>query len=648
MGRFSIDADRLDQPETMVDLSKFEQLRCTGELPSPKGAALAIIRLTQRPDAPLSELVHAIKADPAFVARLIKAANGVNAIGKRPVLSIQNALTVLGLPAVRSLALGFSLLSSYRGGNCRSFDYQRFWSHSLVCAVALQALSSATQSAQPEEAFSVGLLARIGELALATLFPAKYSDLLQRMDREPDSRLLDLEQEAFVMTHNELSAAMMLDWGVPKVYTDPLEFFETLDKMYFEEGSRAFKLTHLLALADYVADVCLAQKAEQHDMMARLFLLGARVFLDADKLMAICDKVAREWLEWGGLLNVAATAVPPFEELASPPAAPELAEGMLPDAVAGRRMRVLLVDDDPVSRLILRTTLAKAGHELFEAVNGRQGFEMAVELRPDLMMVDWLMPEMDGIELTKALRRTKVGRSIYIMILTGRDTDASLIEAFESGVNDFMGKPLRPKVLIARLLAAQRVVKLQAEIERESEEIRLFAAELAVTSRRLQEVAMTDMLTGFPNRRYAIERIEQEWAAANRSKRPLAAMVIDVDEFKRVNDAHGHDVGDTVLRRVAAALKSGVRAQDVVCRFGGDEFLVICPDTTLDAAIACAERMRQAVAALTDDGMRHTVSVGVAVRGDDMAHHDALITRADQGVFVAKQRGRDRVVALQS
>ena len=129
------------------DLTKFEQLKATGDLPSPKGAALAIMRLMQRPDISLAELAHAIRADPAVSARLIKAANGANGIGRRPIVSIQNALTVLGLPAVRTLVAGFSLLSNYSGGNCENFDYRRYWSHSLLCAIALQALANATASA---------------------------------------------------------------------------------------------------------------------------------------------------------------------------------------------------------------------------------------------------------------------------------------------------------------------------------------------------------------------------------------------------------------------------------------------------------------------------------------------------------------------
>ncbi len=195
------------------------------------------------------------------------------------------------------------------------------------------------------------------------------------------------------------------------------------------------------------------------------------------------------------------------------------------------------------------------------------------------------------------------------------------------------------------------LVQLQHEIERDREEIRKFAAELSVTNRRLQEVALTDALTGFPNRRYAMERFDQEWAVGSRSGRALSCLVIDVDAFKTVNDTYGHDVGDAVLKQTAAALKSGLRTPDVVCRIGGDEFLAICPDTDLAAALMCGERVRQAVAAIAIKvgslEIKVGISVGVATREATMADVDALIKAADQGVYVAKQRGRNCVATMQ-
>ncbi len=634
----------------LFDLSRFEQLKATGDLPSPKGSALAIIRLTQKDSTTVGELAQVVRTDPAFVGRLIKAANGALPVGRRPVVSINDALTILGVPAVRTLALGFSLLSGYRSGNCRNFNYSRYWSHSLVCAVAMQALSLRVRMSTPDEAFCVGLLARVGELALATTFPDHYSRVLAQQTLDPSARLVDLERDAFAMTHVELTTAMLTDWGFPRIFAEPVYFHEDPDHSGFAEGSRQDIIAHALELAEHVGDICLAAESERRAMMPQLFMLGGRLSIEADSLTALCDRIAAEWADWGALLSVEACAVPPFEELSRPPDAPAL-EGASADD-PGSRMRVLVVEDDASMRAMLRALLTQAGHEVFEATNGQQGFDLALDLRPHLMLVDWLMPEMNGIELTAALRQTKLGRSIYILLLTGLGDDGRLVEAFEAGVDDFMSKPLQPKVLSARLRAGQRVVQLQQEIERDREEIRKFAAELAVTNRRLQEVALTDALTGFPNRRYAMERIAQEWSAGNRTHRPLSCMVVDVDAFKTINDTYGHDVGDSVLRQAAAALKSGLRGQDVVCRVGGDEFLVICPDTTLDAALMCGERVRHAVETIPIETgvlqLKSSISVGVATRLPVMPDVDALIKAADQGVYAAKQRGRNCVATVQA
>jgi diguanylate cyclase (GGDEF)-like protein len=176
--------------------------------------------------------------------------------------------------------------------------------------------------------------------------------------------------------------------------------------------------------------------------------------------------------------------------------------------------------------------------------------------------------------------------------------------------------------------------------------VRRFAAELAMTNRRLEEVALLDPLTGIPNRRYAMDRIEQEWAAAQRGARPLACMLIDIDHFKRVNDTHGHDVGDLVLQRVADVLKHTARTHDIVCRIGGEEFLMVCPDSDAVAAGQCAERLRQAVANMRvqvgNVSIMVTISLGVAAMGTAMRGPKAMIKAADQAVYAAKQAGRNR------
>ena len=632
------------------DLSKFEQLKATGDLPSPKGVALAIIQMTIEDSVPLSELARVIKADPAFVGRVVRAANGINAMGRRPVVSVQDALVVLGVPAVRSLALGFSLMSSYSAGMCRNFDYSAFWSHSLACAVAMQGITALTRAARPEETFSVGLLARIGELALATLYSAAYSGVLEHTRKFPDIDLAALEQAAFAMNHRELAAAMLTDWGIPKVYVDPVFHHEDIERSELGRDSRQAVLTLSLVLSRCVADICLAEPARRGVMVPRLYELAAELSIGADEMTDLSDRVVREWQDWGRLLEADTRELPSFNELRQFEPSPERGADEDPESKA-RRIRVLVVDDDAAQRAVLRGTLEELDSDIYEAPDGRSGLEMALEVQPHMMIIDWVMPGMDGVELVQALRATRAGRGMFIMILTAYDDDDHLVRAFNSGVDDFVTKPLRPRVLAARLRAGQRVIGLQRAIARDREEIHYFAAELAVTNRRLQELAMTDSLTGFPNRHYAMDRIQQEWAACSRSRRPLAVMAVDVDNFKKINDSYGHDVGDTVLKDTAAVIKKALRSQDIVCRIGGDEFLIICPDTNLDQALVCAERVRRAVEATPiradHQQLSTSLSIGVAVRETNMRDPNALMKGADRGVYLAKQRGRNRIATVQ-
>lgn len=635
------------------ELSKFEQMKANGELPSPKGAALAIVRLTQRDDVSFADLANAVKTDPAFVGRLIKAANGASLGRRRPVASIQEALTILGLPAVRGLALGFSLISSHRSGACRNFDYGQYWSKSLVRAIALQAVAIRTQHMAAEEAFCIGLLANVGDLALATLYPEEFARILAETENSPRSVLLSRERAAFVLDCNALTAAMLQDWGMPPPFIAVVGFGDRPENAPFSEGSRNANMLQSLVLANYIAEVCMAADEARRGMVPQLYMLGSRLSLDAETVTLMCDQVVADWQEWGALLSVDTSVLPPFEDLSRPPPPPRMVSAVDSEQAVPEQhnMRVLVVDDDASMRAVLAALLSRAGHEVFVASNGRQAFEMAIDLRPQIMIADWLMPEMDGIALTVALRQTRIGRAVYIILLTGLEDDTRLVEAFEAGADDFISKPLKPRVLEARLRAGQRVVLLQQEIERDRTDIQRFAAELAVTNRRLQEMAQTDSLTGVPNRRYAMDRLQQEWAESVRTGRSLACLVVDLDGFKGINDNNGHDVGDAALRQASAAMKRALRANDVVCRTGGDEFLAICPDTALEAAMVCADRVRAAVAAvripIPGGELGMSVSIGVAVREDGMPGVDALVKVADLGVYQAKTAGRNRHVATQ-
>ncbi|MBT0963546.1 GGDEF domain-containing response regulator [Denitromonas iodatirespirans] len=640
-----------------IDIRTFEQIKASGDLPSPKGSALAIIRLTRQDDVSLAELTRVIKTDPAFVGRLIKAANGATVGGRRKIASVQDALTVLGLPAVRNMALGFSLLSSLRSGACKAFDYDAYWSGALLTAVALQAVAQRIRTVPPDEMFCLGLLSRIGELALATIYPDAYGELLTLLSASDDGDLAASERTAFAMDHRELTAAMLADWGLPRLFVEAAALFEVPERAQWPADSRQRQILDALRLADAIRQTCLADPSGRAERVAWLYPLGERLGIDPDGVNALCDGAIESWVDWARLLKMPAQALPPMTTpvpamgpRSTSGAAAEAAKS--PSMVAASRLRVLVVDADPAVRGLLRGMLERAGHDVFEADCGRQGMELALEVQPQMMLVDAGVVEIDGLSLTRALRQTRIGRGIYILVLTEHGDDECLIEAFDNGADDYVTKPVRPRLLAARLRAGHRVIRLQQEVEHDREEIRRFAAELAVKNRRLEEAAMTDPLTGFPNRRYAIERMQQAWASAQRSGRPLCAMVIDIDAFKQINDTHGHDVGDQVLCQISAAIKHALRAPDMVARTGGDEFLVLCPETDLEAALHCGERVRQAVrAARVSAGevvLSLSISAGVAQSEAHMPDPDALIKVADQGAYLAKAQGRNRVASVQS
>lgn len=658
-----------------IDINRFEQLRATGELPSPRGVALAIIRLTQQEEVSIAELARVISGDPAFVGRVIKAANGVIGFNRRPLVSVHEALMVLGLPAVRSMALGFSLLSDYRTGGCKAFDYNGFWAFSLALALGMQLIGRRTRVAAPDELFSVGLLARVGELALATLYPDEYAEVLRTAGAAGSPDLLELEASAFAMTHAELGASMLTDWGLPAVFVDLIEYYDRPDEAGYVAGSRPHRLLEATQAARCFADMCVAAESARPHLLGRLLDRSASLGVDRADVLADCAPLYTLWGEWGRLLQIDMLASPPFPDLPTEPAAaasPAVdalraafsvgvnplddagsgAGEVSPSGQDGDRVRVLVVDADAALAPAVASILVDQQEvEVLSADGVDAGLDLAVRLHPPLMVVGCGSQERAGLNLIQSLRRLRIGPPTYVLAVNDDDSEAAMVGAFEAGADDFVTRTAGARVLAVRLRAGLRNVRMQQALARDREELKRYAAELAVKNRQLREVALTDALTGFRNRRYAIDRMAQEWAAAERSARPLACMVIDLDGLKDINDAYGHDVGDIVLKRVAEALRGSLRGQDVICRTGGDEFLAICPGSALDAAIACAERLRVAVSGLDLDvqGQRVqvSISVGVAERDRNTADVAALLKLADRGAYRAKGSGRNRVAAIQ-
>jgi diguanylate cyclase (GGDEF)-like protein len=631
------------------------KLKISGKLPTPKGLALEVIKLTQFEDTSNQDIVHLISADPALGVCVIKAASMLIASTARPVLTISDAVSVLGFRALRQLVLSISLIENHQHGPCKQFNYAYFWAHSLLTAIAVRHLTERmaerAKLAAAEEIFTLGLLGGLGRLVMASVYPEEFGNLLEQAEGSTLEELYLKEQQLFGFEQAELSAAILADMNFPVIFQRLIHDYPQPQNSSIAEGSREWKLMNLLYLASLIANTSLAEPADCGKAARQLRAQAVSLAIEGSDIIDVTEKCALDWAEWTKLLNIRSCAIPSFAELFKQ-AENELEEIALPQlthTATGYKMRVLLVEDDRAMRKLLEKLLIAAGHQVVVACNGIQALQLLKEERPQLIVTDWVMPEMDGISLCREVRANPDNRSIYLMVMTAYESPGKLLEAFESGADDYVYKPISPKMFYARLGAAQRVVQLQVDLASDREQLLHYSNELAAANERLQRQALTDSLTGLHNRRFAMERLEQEWALSKRGDRLLSCLMVDIDHFKTINDRFGHQIGDDALKLVANTLRLQARTQDVVCRYGGEEFLVICPDTRLDAARLCAERLRFSVAAeniALPDGSKisMTVSIGLAENNDRISSVGGLLIQADKNLYAAKAAGRNCIV----
>jgi two-component system, cell cycle response regulator len=304
---------------------------------------------------------------------------------------------------------------------------------------------------------------------------------------------------------------------------------------------------------------------------------------------------------------------------------------------------ILVADDEPVNLALIKRRLEWEDYRVETAEDGGQAVEAAKRVLPDLVILDVMMPVLDGLGACRLLKEDPSTRDIPVIFLSALDDTDTKVNGLALGANDYISKPFRVEELLARVAVAIRLKRERDLLQENAEELRR-RAEAA------SEMSMTDALTGLLNR-YGLQRaLQRELAEARRYARPLSCLLLDVDFFKSVNDTHGHAAGDAALMQAARVLSESVRGSDVVCRYGGEEFLVLAPETDARGAHALAEKMRLAVAArLFGDGERAfplTLSAGVAELRPGESGND-MIARADLALYQAKQRGRDRVEAAE-
>ncbi|HWD49761.1 MAG TPA: PleD family two-component system response regulator [Rhizomicrobium sp.] len=297
--------------------------------------------------------------------------------------------------------------------------------------------------------------------------------------------------------------------------------------------------------------------------------------------------------------------------------------------------RILVIEDRPESVAWFQSALEPANE-----VSAVDSFEEAVvRVRGgdyDLIVVSLGLRGFDGLRLCSQLRSLPEGRNVPILVLVSDGDRRKLNQALEMGVNDYLTRPVDKNELIARVRTNLRR-KRYADRLRHNVQLSL-------------EMAITDQLTGLHNRRYMSRHLDNLVANAYKTDKPLAFLIMDIDHFKSVNDTYGHDIGDEVLREFASRISANVRGIDLACRYGGEEFVVVMPDTDFDFAMTVAERLRKGVEEKAFEISRDpgklgvTISIGIASSEKEGDTAEALLHRADQALYRAKREGRNRVV----
>ena len=302
-------------------------------------------------------------------------------------------------------------------------------------------------------------------------------------------------------------------------------------------------------------------------------------------------------------------------------------------------MDVLIADDDPVSLHLLKAKLQKWQYEVTICTDGQEAWKiLQSESPPRLAILDWMMPGLDGLEICQKVRANRNTPYIYILLLTSRGETADLVVGMEAGADDYLTKPFNVEELEVRLRAGRRILDLQSELMAAQESLLIQATH--------------DPLTMIWNRGAILENLDRELARAQREKNPISVILVDLDNFKTINDTYGHLVGDAVLVEASHRMRASIRPYDSLGRYGGEEFLIVLPGSDMSNALNEASRVKDAVGekpyVVGELALSVTCSQGVttwtnASRGDI----ESLLKAADGGMYLAKHSGRNRVEYLE-
>ncbi|WP_417585509.1 diguanylate cyclase [Nitrincola sp.] len=601
-------------------------------LPTPDGVALAIMEAWENENTTVQQIARLVQMDPSLTGRILKLANSA-ATGRRPVASVPEAIVRVGIQTVGQLAVAFSLIGKESVINCPAFDHQKYWSRCLLMAVLSRALAKATQVAPPDDIFACGLLARIGVLGLASVYPEAYSDILST----PLPDLIIQEKETFGIDHNELSQAMMLDFCVPRALAEPARYHENPAQSGFEQESRTYKITMLLHLAYRLSKVAIHDDGRITEGTAVIKAMCAQLKLQEGRIDIIFNEALNDWREWSEIFQLSADEVQDYKDLDF-----KTVDSFNEPVTSGIETLSTAIVVDAELLVSLSGKLTQLGFPAIHCEKASTAMQLAMNRQANVFFIS-----QKNTQFIDMLRGAKEFDASYVFfVLAKRDTELEA-KAYLAGADDVITDDILVTHLKARLKPAMRMLKRYERWRNDRTELRRIAKELSLSHRQQQLLALTDQLTELPNRRAAMEALDQAWSGSLRSQTPCSLLILDIDHFKDINDNYGHDVGDEVLRAVATILKKNIRREDTIARIGGEEFLLISPHLPTRDALVAAERLRKQLENAKIDAGGETIyitmSIGMAMREDTMRHGEDLMISADKALYAAKNAGRNRI-----
>jgi len=300
---------------------------------------------------------------------------------------------------------------------------------------------------------------------------------------------------------------------------------------------------------------------------------------------------------------------------------------------------ILIAEDNPVSLKILEKTLLKAGYEVFSVENGRKAIEAFDKRFYPIIIADWMMPDIDGLELCRMIRNKKLSGYVYIIILTANDSKDDIVCGLNAGADDYLTKPFNSAELFARINTGKRILELEHSLIKAGEEIKM--------------LSVTDILTKSYNRTYLSLQLPKEIKRIKRYNHALSLVFCDIDYFKKINDKYGHHAGDRVLKEFVDCIMGIIRKDiDWIARYGGEEFLIVLPETELLGAYIVAEKVRKTVSQMMVNVDKHNINITASFGvtrysktniSDENILAEGLIQEADKFLYQAKQDGRNMV-----